>query len=255
MGNQSSVLITGGTGHIGSQLSAHFLCQGWTVIVPTREQLSAVDFSVRLQLPSAGRLHVIQSDLQDEAAAGQIISFLDQRKIRPRGLVNAARSLKHLELDDEGRPSRSVWISEYLLDVIVPYELSLALADQTDSQLKAIVNIASIYGIVAPNRELYDDVRRESPIQYGTAKAALIHLTRELAVRLSDRKIRVNAVSFGGVAGRAGKEFMAHYGRLCPSRRMLAAGDAAGPVEFLLSDASGGMPGHNLVVDGGWTVW
>jgi len=255
MDNQPSVLITGGTGHIGSQLTAHFLRQGWTVIVPTRQHLSADDFSTRLQLPSAGRLHLIQSDLQDEAAATQIVAFLDHMRLGPHGLINAARSLKHLELDGKGQPSRSAWIGEYLLDVVVAYELSLALADQTGSQLKAIVNIASIYGIVAPNRELHDDMTRESLIQYGTAKAALIHLTRELAVHLSDRNIRVNAVSFGGVAGRADKEFMARYARLCPSRRMLDTGDAAGPVEFLLSDASGGMTGHNLVVDGGWTVW
>ena len=133
--------------------------------------------------------------------------------------------------------------------------MAMALVGQEGSKLRSIINISSIYGMVAPNRTIYDDFERHAPIHYGVAKAALIHLTKEMAVRLADRGIRVNAVSYGGVEGRAKEEFIRRYSSLCPSGRMVPPQDVAGSVEFLASDASNGVTGHNLVVDGGWTVW
>jgi NAD(P)-dependent dehydrogenase (short-subunit alcohol dehydrogenase family) len=72
---------------------------------------------------------------------------------------------------------------------------------------------------------------------------------------LAPRNVQVNCVSFGGVKGRADADFEARYAKLAPTGRMLDEKDIAGPVAYLLSDASVGMTGHNLVVDGGWTVW
>jgi NAD(P)-dependent dehydrogenase (short-subunit alcohol dehydrogenase family) len=79
-------------------------------------------------------------------------------------------------------------------------------------------------------------------------------LTKELAVRLAGRHIRVNAISFGGVEGRVNEAFKARYAQFCPLGRMLNDNDLAGPVEFLATPASSGVTGHNLVVDGGWTI-
>jgi NAD(P)-dependent dehydrogenase (short-subunit alcohol dehydrogenase family) len=121
-------------------------------------------------------------------------------------------------------------------------------------RLKRVVNIGSQYGIVAPNRALYGDFERQSFIHYGVAKAALVHLSREMAVRLAPA-IRVNCVSFGGVEGRADADFQARYAALTPGGRMLRNDEIFGAVAFLSSDASSGTTGHNLVVDGGWTAW
>ena len=92
-------------------------------------------------------------------------------------------------------------------------------------------------------------------MNYGVTKAALIHLTKELAVRLAPRGISVNAVSYGGVEGRVDGGFRERYGRLCPTGRMLDDSQVFGAVKFLCSSDSSGMTGHNLIVDGGWTIW
>jgi len=110
-----------------------------------------------------------------------------------------------------------------------------------------------MYGVVAPTPALYDDFTGESAPHYGTGKAALVHLAKELAVRLAPH-VRVNAVSYGGVTGRADAAFEARYAQLAPLGRMLDEGDIAGPVLFLASAAAGGVTGHNLVVDGGWSL-
>ena len=87
------------------------------------------------------------------------------------------------------------------------------------------------------------------------SKAAEIHLTKELAVRLSDKKIRVNSISFGGFEGRVNKTFIKKYKKMCPIGRMLKPHEVFKPLWFLCSEQSSGATGHNLVVDGGWTTW
>ena len=112
-----------------------------------------------------------------------------------------------------------------------------------------------MYGVVAPNKNLYLDGYNKSSINYGVAKSAQIHLTKELSVRYSDLNIRVNCISFGGFEGRVDKTFLKNYAKMCPLGRMLDKSESFGPVWFLSSDLSNGTTGHNLIVDGGWSVW
>jgi NAD(P)-dependent dehydrogenase (short-subunit alcohol dehydrogenase family) len=203
----------------------------------------------------SGQLVTIESDLLAGNAAALIAEECEQRGLYPDGLVNNARSLSFLRVDNTGMTNRADFVNELTLDVVAPYELTMALARMSKSRLATVVNIGSQYGVVAPNRALYEDFEQQSPIQYGVAKAALVHLTRELAVRLAPRHVRVNCISFGGVAGRANPAFEARYAQLAPAGGMLREADVPGPVAFLLSEASAGMTGHNLVVDGGWTIW
>jgi NAD(P)-dependent dehydrogenase (short-subunit alcohol dehydrogenase family) len=202
-----------------------------------------------------GRLVTFDCDLTMPDASTKVADFCRVKGILPDGLVNNARNSSYLKTGNAGLVCRENFIGELTLDVVVPYELTMALAQVSGSRLARVVNIGSQYGVVAPNRTLYENFDRESAISYGVAKAALTHLSRELAVRLAPRGIQVNCVSFGGVEGRVDAAFQRRYAQLAPSGRMLREDEVAGPIAFLLSDASSGMTGHNLVVDGGWTAW
>ena len=102
---------------------------------------------------------------------------------------------------------------------------------------------------------MYKNDLSNSPIQYSLAKSALHHLTKELAVRLSHSKIRVNCIAFGGVDGRVDNEFKNRYSKLTPLGRMLKEDEVVGPLEFLLSDSSSSITGEIISADGGWTIW
>lgn len=245
------VLVTGGTGSLGAEMCAGLRGAGHAVYFTSRSAAKIAELEARVNgVPAAGPgIRGIEVDLLAADYGARIDARFQTDGVWPTALVNNARSLEFLHVTD-GVTARADFSGELTMGVIVPYELSLQWAS-----VRNIVNIASIYGVVAPNRALYDDGYARSPIQYGVAKAAMVHLTKELAVRLAGRGVRVNCISYGGVKGRASAEFIQRYAALTPQSRMLEKDEVAGPLLFLLSPASQGMTGENLVYDGGFSLW
>lgn len=250
-----TALITGATGKLGRRFALGFSAMGWSVAFTTRGGDGGETLEAECLRMGAAQVARVLVDLTAEDAPERVARELVRRDMLPEVLVNNARDSTYLETVPGGRTSRASWQGELLLDVVVPYELTVNFAELAASPLRRVINVASIYGVAAPNLSLYTDPTRESPVNYGVAKAALIHLTKELAVRLAHRRISVNSVSYGGVAGRADDGFLARYARLCPAGRMLDDSEVFGAVKFLASSDASGMTGHNLVVDGGWTAW
>lgn len=251
-----TILITGGTGKVGGQIVKHFYKQGWNVLFTALKQEEICTSIASIQDKSMpNQLIGIAINLEDLSVGQKIIDFVGEKNISINCLVNCARNLNYLKVNSNGKTERAEWIGEFTLNVVVAYELALELANQQNSQLESIINISSMYGVVPPNPNLYKNPSIESPIQYGVTKAALIHLTKELAIRLSNKKIKVNAISFGGIEGRVDDEFKKKYANLCPLGRMLEEEEVIGAVDFLASHKSSFITGHNLIVDGGWSVW
>ena len=250
---KETILITGGTGKFGRQFVKHFANKGWQVLFTTTCQNNADKLMAKIG--SDYRLMPLIVDFTKPQAVQDIINRVQGSGYTINHLVNNARSLDFLQTDSLGQTSREDFLAEYLMDVVVPYELSMGLFNIQPKELRTITNIGSQYGVVAANPALYEDYPRQSPIQYSVAKAALIHLTKELAVRFSDFDIRVNCIAYGGVSGRVDDSFEARYAKLTPSGRMLSESEIIGPLDFLVSENCKAINGQTIQADGGWTLW
>jgi NAD(P)-dependent dehydrogenase (short-subunit alcohol dehydrogenase family) len=116
----------------------------------------------------------------------------------------------------------------------------------------AIVNIASMSGVIV-NRGILQ-------AHYNSAKAAVIHLSRSLAMEWSDRGVRVNSISPGYTATPMNirpevadqvKQFAADT----PLGRMATVDELVGPAVFLVSRAASFCTGIDRLVDGGFVCW
>lgn len=251
--SKNTMLITGGTGKLGRIFSNHFANKGWRVIITSTSEARAKEF--KSSVMQSDNIDFIICDLTEPNAPEKLIKTILDKGFEVNHLVNNARALSTLKVGSDGFSRREEMTMEYLLDVIVPYELSTKLYLLQKDSLNTIVNIGSQYGSVAPNPALYSGDSTKSPIQYSLAKSALHHLTKELSVRFSSDNIRVNCIAYGGIKGRVDSSFLKRYSELVPMGRMLNEDEVIGPLEFLVTNSSSSITGHIIAADGGWTVW
>lgn len=120
-----------------------------------------------------------------------------------------------------------------------------------------IVTLGSIHGFLAADKRLYEglDFRRSGP-PYQAAKGAIINLTRGLAAELGEHGITVNCLSPGQIPQAGTDPGMVERCRLATAlRRTGTPDDLKGAIALLASAAGDWITGHNLVVDGGWSIW
>ena len=121
-----------------------------------------------------------------------------------------------------------------------------------------IINIGSVAGLVGRDRRMYTrNNKGEQPIDYAASKAGVAGLTRDLAGLMSPHGICVNNISPGGFdKGELPENFVNDYSNETAMGRMGRLGiDLKGAALFLASSASDYVTGHDLVVDGGFSMW
>lgn len=266
-----SALITGAAGLLGMEHAAALLESGATVVLTDigEEALSkARESLVHHASPDRIITHVmdvtnpdsIQGVANDLAAVGRRIDILvnnaaiDPKVKGEQGMVESSR-LENFSLEQ--------WNLQVAVGLTGAFLCSQVFgsAMARDGQGGVILNIASDLSVFSPDQRLYrkngipDDMQPVKPVTYSVIKTGLVGLTRYLATYWTDRGVRANALSPGGVFNGQGEEFVQRLTSLIPLGRMANRDEYRAAVQFLCSDASAYLNGQNIVMDGGRSVW
>jgi NAD(P)-dependent dehydrogenase (short-subunit alcohol dehydrogenase family) len=255
--NSKVVVITGGAGLIGKGFVKAVAESGGTAIIADLDEISGNKVKDELSTElGTDRIEFLKVDITSrESVVGMIDAIINKHQVID-ALVNNA----YPRNSNYGRKFEDVTYEDFCENVnlhlggyfLMSQEVSRVMVNQKRG---AIVNIASIYGFMAPRFELYENASFTSPVEYSAIKGALLSLTKYLASYLGKHDIRVNAISPGGVHNNQPESFVTHYAsKTVIGNRMAETDDLTGALVFLLSDASMYITGQNIVVDGGWSI-
>ena len=244
------VLITGATGQLGHTLCKTFIDLG-AIVIGTDVEIN------EKKILHDSNISYIPLDITHKKSVENIFEKLYNKHRCVDVLINNAGVSVFVPFEDRTEESFD-WTTSVNLKGTFLCMQEYAKNHKNVKQQGSIINIASIYGIISPDPRIYqvgDNVNSEV---YGATKAGIIQMTKYFAVHLADYRIRVNAVSPGGIynpENPQSKYFINEYSKRNPMGRMANAEEMLGAVLYLASDASSYVTGHNLVVDGGMSCW
>lgn len=245
-------LVSGGAGIYGVHISRALAEAGAKVLVAARNRERCEEVASKLR---ADGLDAVAASL-DLSSADSILSlraWIVENFGRLDILLNNAVARAGGDL---GAVTEDEWESSMKVNSTGLFLACKIFGEQMVSQrLGVIINIASIYGVVGPDFNIYEGTEMSSPANYAFAKGGMINFTRYLASYYGRFGIRVNAISPGGFyTGDQPEEFVQRYSQKTILNRMATNDDIKGAVVYLASDASSYVTGQNLLVDGGWTA-
>lgn len=235
------VLVTGAARRIGAAI-AHRLHAGGCDLALHHLQSGTdmVALADTLERARPGSVHVLQADLREFDRLPELVAATVGRFGRLDGLVNNASNFYPTPI---GAATPQQWDDLFAVNARAPFFLAQAAAPHLRATRGAIVNLVDVYA----SRPL------PGHAPYSAAKAALVSLTRALALELAPQ-VRVNAVAPGAIlwpeqdASTAGQQAILAATAL---GRTGTPGDIAAAVQWLLSTDAGYVTGQVLHVDGG----
>nr|WP_321457919.1 SDR family oxidoreductase [uncultured Cohaesibacter sp.] len=256
--NGKSALVTGGAANIGFAAAEILAAAGAAVAITSRSLERAEEACDKLRVKLGANCLALALDHTDQASIDAAHdAFLEWQPtcdilINNAGGGSGASVAKLFERNPDD--IRAMIESNLIGPLLCCRTFARSMAEQGHGK---IINFGSIAAIVGRDRRVYETADMlGQPIDYAAAKGGVVAMTRDLAGYLGPMGVNVNAISPGGIERNHHPAFVSGYSDLTPLGRMgHEPDDLEGAILFLASSASDYVHGHNLVVDGGFSVW
>lgn len=242
------MVVTGAAGQLGASL-----CQAFTNIGANVVGIDIAQPKRRLK-----KVKYFRADITDKIQVSRVFNAIMRKLERFDVLINNAGVGTFAPFESRTEEEFDRVLSINLKGSFLCIQKYVDIYDHNNMKTGAIVNIASIFGVVSSDFRNYTDCTRRNSEVYGAAKAGLIQMTKYFAVHLAERGVRVNAISPGGIINKEnpqGADFQKNYSSRCPMKRMAYVEEMAGAAIYLASDSASYTTGQNIVIDGGLTCW
>lgn len=245
-----TILVVGAAGLLGRSIVGELVSQGASVIAVDRDLAS-----LQQAFKGEPKISVLHGDISDKESIASMFAAADAfggcdgavNTAYPRN-KNYGRKFFDVTLDDFNE-NVSLHLGAYFLFM----QQSAAFALKSDREF-SLVNLSSIYGVMAPSFDVYEGTPMTMPVEYAAIKSALLHLNSYVTAFTKGSRFRVNSVSPGGIADGQPADFTAKYAAKCRKKGMLDPQDITGTISYLLSNESRYVCGQNIVVDDGFSV-
>ena len=248
------IVVTGGAGLLGAHFCSAIAAQGGTAIIADLDIIRAEAVAKKIK-DSGGKAEAVLLDISDTISVNNLIEYINDSYGEIHAVVNNAypRNKNYgRKLEDVTYMDFCENVSEHLGGYfLIAQKFSLYFRKNRGGN---IINMASIYGVVAPKFEIYNGTSMTMAVEYAAIKSAIIHITRYFSQYFKLDDIRCNSISPGGVFDNQPEDFLKKYKNNCSLKGMLEPQDITGALVFLLSDASKYINGQNLIVDDGFTL-
>ena len=236
-------LVTGSNGYIGNMICKKLANLGTTII----------HTDIKKNKIKSKNSFFYKADLNNKHEIEKLVKTINKKFKKIDILVNNAGYVAANDIDkktnkliyNEKYTKLNLNNTIYLTESLIP--------NLRKSKSGSIINICSIYSFLAYDYNLYKGTEMKTPLAYGVSKAGLMHYTKMLSTSLAP-KIRVNSISPGGIFRGQPRTFIKKYLLKTPLGRMGNENDIANAVVFFSTELSNYITGHNLVVDGGYSV-
>jgi NAD(P)-dependent dehydrogenase (short-subunit alcohol dehydrogenase family) len=254
--NNKVVLITGGSGYLGKAM-CEILCEyGATLIVASRNHQKNLILKKTINEKYKCNIEIVDLDISDRTSIDECIS----RVIEDFGRIDVLINNSYYGAGSELLTMKdSDWTKGIEGSINSTFRITqTVLKNMIENKSGKIINIASMYGIVAPDVTIYEENNYYNPANYGIGKAGIIQFTKYIAAVYGKFGITCNAISPGPFPNNEVQKdtiFMKNLSKKVPLGRIGVPDDLKGIIILLSSDASNYINGTNILVDGGWTIW
>lgn len=245
------VLVVGAAGLLGREIVKSIINEGGKVVAA---DINVESFASLNKISCLESLDFTEIDITKTESVAAAIDFC----VKTFGGIDGAVNTAYPRNRNYGRKVFDVTYEDFSENVSLHLGGYFIFMQQCAEYTKknqiqfSLLNISSVYGVIAPRFDVYGDTDMTMPVEYAAIKSGLLHLNKYFTSYMKGTDFRVNSVSPGGLLDGQDMRFLERYNSYCASKGMLDVEDILGSVNFLLSDMSRYVVGKNLIVDDGF---